>query len=235
MIFTKKKFIAIDIETRNLTNEQIEIATQFVKHHPSTKDEAKKAAQIEAKKAALVEKGALNDASEIACIGMWDSSEQSPVVLHTFGYNKQIQGIAHSSYSTEKEMLSAFCEMMNDFCDEKTEVVVANAGFDLPRLRYASAIRNSTAYPDIIRPRGINPIFDVLHMAGKYFLVGNGAEFSLSLDDLARHLGIISGKVVSGKEVPNMIDAGKFEEVITYNAIDAVVTGKAYLSMTCQF
>lgn len=234
MSFAIKKFpfISVDIETRNLTPEQIELASSFVKPHPSTKDETKKAAQIEAKKAALVDKGALNDASEIACIGFWTVSEVAPIVLHTFPFDKQIEGVAHAQYATEKAMLEAYCEMMNDACDEQTEVVVANAGFDLPRLRYAAAIRNRVAIPEIIKPRSVNSIYDVLHMAGKYFLVGNGAEFGLSLDNLAKHCKIITGKVVSGKEIPGMIDRGEYETVITYNAIDALVTGKIYQMMT---
>lgn len=233
MSFAIKKFsfISVDIETRNLTPEQIEFASAFVKHHPSTKDEAKKAAQIEAKKAALVEKGALNDASEIACIGFWTTLEAAPIVLHTFPCDEQIEGIAHAQYATEKEMLEAYCEMMNDACDEQTEIVVANAGFDLPRLRYAAAIRNRVAIPEIIKPRSPNSIYDVLYMAGKYFLVGNGAEFSLSVEALARHCGIITGNAVSGKEVPDMIDRKQYKEVITKNAIDVVATGKIYQMM----
>lgn len=231
MRMKKFPFVPVDIETRNLTPNQFEQASLFVKPHPSTKDEAKKAAQIEAKKAALVDKGALNDASEIACIGFL-ASEVSPIVMHTFPFDKQIEGVLHVQYNTEKDMLEAFSEMMNDSCDEQTEVVVANAGFDLPRLRYAAAIRNQVAIPEIIKPRSVNPIYDVLYMAGKYFLVGNGAEFTLSLDDLAKHCKIITGKVVSGKEIPHLIDRGEYETVITYNAIDALVTGEIYKMMT---
>lgn len=232
MMLKRYPFIALDIETRNLTAAQADFAAQFLKHHPSTKDEVKRAAQIEAKKAALSERGALNDASEIACIGLWSASEPAPIVLHTFPFDHEIDSIAHAQYATEKAMLEAFAEMMNDACDEGTEVVVANAGFDLPRLRYAAAIRNRVAIPEIIKPRSVNPIYDVLHMAGKYFLVGNGAEFGLSLDDLAKHCRIVTGKVVSGAEVPGMIEREEYEEVITYNAVDALVTGKAYQILT---
>jgi hypothetical protein len=232
MIFRKYPFIALDIETRNLTAAQAEFAAQFLKHHPNTKDEAKRAAQIAAKKAALSGRGALNDASEVACVGFWSPSEPAPIVLHTFPFGEEIEGIAHAQYATEKKMLEALAEMMNDACDEQTEVVVANAGFDLPRLRYAAAIRNRVAVPEIIKPRSVNPIYDVLHMAGKYFLVGGGAEFSLSLDDLAKHCRITTGKVVSGAEVPGMIDREEYEEVITYNAVDALLTGRAYQILT---
>lgn len=232
MRMKKFPFIALDIETRNLNADQVEFASQFLKHHANTKDPDKRAAQVAAKKAALLERGALNDASEVACIGLWSPSEPAPIVLHTFPFGEEIGGIAHAQYATEKDMLEAFAEMMNDACDEQTEVVVANAGFDLPRLRYAAAIRNRVAIPEIIKPRSVNPIYDVLHMAGKYFLVGGGAEFSLSLDDLAKHCRIITGKVVSGAEVPLMIEREEYEEVITYNAVDALVTGKAYQILT---
>lgn len=232
MRMKKFPFISLDIETRNLNAAQAEFAAQFLKHHPNTKDEAKRAAQIATKKAALSDRGALNDASEVACIGFWSPSEPAPIVLHTFPFGEKLGGIAHVQYAIEKDMLEAFAEMMNDACDEQTEVVVANAGFDLPRLRYAAAIRNRVAVPEIITPRSVNPIYDVLHMAGKYFLVGGGAEFSLSLDDLAKHCRIVTGKVVSGAEVPGMIEREEYEEVITYNAVDALVTGKAYQILT---
>lgn len=232
MRMKKFPFIALDIETRNLNAAQAEFAAQFLKHHPNTKDEAKRAAQIATKKAALSDRGALNDASEVACVGFWSPSEPAPIVLHTFPFDHEIEGIAHAQYATEKDMLSSFAEMMNDACDEQTEVVVANAGFDLPRLRYAAAIRNRVLIPEIIKPRSVNPIYDVLHMAGKYFLVGNGTEFNLSLDDLAKHCGLVAGKVVSGGEIPGMIDRGEYEEVITYNAVDALLTGRAYQILT---
>jgi len=234
MSFAIKKFpfVSLDIETRNLTPTQAEFAAQFLKHHPSTKDEEKKAAQIAAKKAALSDRGALNDASEIACIGLWTASEPAPIVLHTFAFDGEIEGVAHASYATEKDMLVAFAEMMNEACDDQTEVVVANAGFDLPRMRYAAAIRNRVVVPEIIKPRSVNPIYDVLYMAGKYFLVGSGSEFNLSLDDLVKHCRITTGKVVSGAEVPGMIEREEYEEVITYNAVDALVTGKAYQILT---
>lgn len=229
MIMMKKyKFIAIDIETRNLTEQQIEIASQFVKPHPSTKDEAKKEAQVATKKMALVKKGALNDMSEIACIGFWTFTEPSPIVLHTFNFDKEIEGVAHAQYESEKKMLEAFSEMMNDACDEKTEIVVANSGFDLPKLRYASAIRNKVQMPHMIKPGAPNPVFDILRVAGKYFFVGNGAERSLSLDELARHCNIIQGKICSGAEIPGMIEAGDFENVINYNAIDVIATALIY-------
>ena len=77
MMLKKFPFISLDIETRNLTAAQAEFAEQFVKHHPSTKNEEKRALQIAAKKAALSERGALNDASLFTCQSRFGTPYQS--------------------------------------------------------------------------------------------------------------------------------------------------------------
>lgn len=235
MMFRKAQFVSIDIETKNLSDSQIEFESQFLKSHPGTKDEDKKQAQVAAKKESLAKKGALTNSAEIACIGFWNDYEQSPFVLHTFDFNKQLDGIATARYESEASMLYAFAQLMNDSTDEQTEVVVANAGFDLPKLRYAAAIRSRTTIPEIIKPRSPNPIYDVLYMAGKYYMVGTGQEFTLSLEDLAKHLGLSSNKVIHGSKIPDLIDQGEYETIITYNAIDALLTGRAYQILTGRY
>ena len=226
------KYFVIDIETRNLKPEQIEFESQFVKHHPATKDESKRAAQIAEKTAALSEKGALCNSAEIACIGVYDNTLSAPVVLHTFDFSKQIDGVDHYRFDDEHDMLVELYQMIDLSCDDLTEIVVANADFDLPKIRYRAAIKNKVKIPRIFIPNSPNPVYDVLYNARKYFLLGS--EY-ISMDTLVKHLGIDNGKVVSGKEIPSMIDAGQFEEVITYNAIDVMMTRKAYLTMNCQF
>jgi len=229
----KLPYIVIDIETRNLSQTGRELASSLVKPHPSTKDEAKRAAQVQAKVSSLEEKGALSDIAEIACIGIYSDSI-TPTVLHTFDFEGAIEGVDHGKYADEKTMLSDFCGIINEGCDENTEIVVANAGFDLPKIRYAAAIRNKTKIPDILMPRSSNSVFDILHIAGKYFLVNKSDKYSLSLDDLAKHLGY-EGKRASGAEVPNLIDSGEFETVITYNVVDLLLTNMAYKVMSCRF
>ena len=226
------KYIVLDIETRNLTPEQAEFEGLFVKSHPRTKDETKKAAQIEAKKAELSEKGALSNSAEIACIGVYDNTLSAPIVLHTFDFNKRIEGVDHFKFKDEREMLVELYSMLDVSCDDLTEIVVANADFELPKIRYRSAIKNRVKIPRIFIPHSPNPVYDVLYNARKYFLLGS--EY-ISLDTLDKHIGgECSGKVISGKEIPNMIDEERFEEVITYNAVDVMKTRWAYLTMTCN-
>lgn len=225
------RYIVIDIETRNLTEQQIAFESQFVKHHPSTKDETKRSAQIESKKAALQDRGALTNSAEIGCIGIMDDTLSAPIVLHTFNFDGKIECIEHQGFENEAEMLKEFCNVLNTTCDEQTHIVLANEDFDLPKLRYAAAIRNNVHIPTVLLPNSINLIYDVLYKARKYFLLGN--DF-ISLDELSTHMKIDS-KVVSGKEIPDLIDKGMFAEVITYNAVDVMKTQRAYLTMTCQF
>jgi len=229
-MFSPLRFIAIDIETMNLNKDQIEFESQFIKHHPNTKDEAKRAMQIQAKKNDLIKKGALTNSALIGCIGIW-SQGMNPLVLHIFDFAGELEGIDHAKYEDEATMLDEFSNVINEGCDEQTVIVVANAFFDLPKLRYAAAIRNKVAIPNAIKPYSPNPVYDVLHVAGKHFMCSSSAEYNLSLDDLAKHFGF-GEKAVSGKDIPDMISRGEYKEAITYNAIDALLTGRIYQGLT---
>ncbi len=236
MFFKKVPFISIDIETKNLTEKEIEFESQFLKPHPSTKDPKKIKAQLEEKKANLHSKGALTNTCEIASIAI-HSIGASPVVIHTMDYQKELEeyNIVSIPEKTEAEMLNSFAQIFNDDCDEETVIVVAGKYFDLPKIRYA-CLKNRVPMAEAVKPGAPNQIYDVLFMGGKYFMVGGGSSYSLSLDELCGRLGLDSGmKVISGKEVPGMIERGEFEEVIVYNALDAVKNSEAYLLMTGQY
>jgi hypothetical protein len=228
---TTLDFISIDIETRNLKDDQIAFESDFLKSHPNTKDETKKESQIAAKKNALVARGALTNSCEIACIGIYTSFDES-VVLHTFDYVKEVSAkTKHIGYSSESEMLKAFCDMLDNRCDEETEIVVANAGFDLPKLRLA-AIRCCCKIPNIFLPQAMNSVFDVLSVAKKYFLVSS-STYAYSLAEVGCRFGLMDkDKIISGSEIPGMIDKEEFEKVILYNGIDAMIAGKLYMMMT---
>jgi hypothetical protein len=233
MITGKLKFISIDIETRNLTNEQVEFECRFLKHAANTKDPAKQEAQIAAKKDALKTRGALSNSAEIACIGLFTIGID-PIVLHTLACKDRFDhGFTQELYGSEESMLHDFASILDTMCDDKTVIVVANKEFDLPKLRYAFAIRNKMQLPDILKPYAPNEVYDVLHVASKYFMIGS-QPYQLSLDELSSRLGISNGKIISGAEVPGMIDRGEHEAVILYNHLDAVITGQAYLILTGQ-
>lgn len=236
MFFKKVPFISIDIETKNLTKKEIEFESQFLKAHPSTKDPEKIAAQIATKTKALSTKGALTNTCEIASIAI-HSAGTGPLVIHATGFDGDLDdyNVKAFSFLTEAEMLAEFTEIFNVSCDEETVIVVAGKYFDLPKIRYA-CLKNRVPMAEAVKPGAPNQIYDVLFMGGKYFMVGGGSSYSLSLDELSERLGLNSGgKVISGKEVPGMIERGEFEEVIVYNALDAVKNSEAYLLMTGQY
>lgn len=226
-------YVVIDIETRNLTPEMVEFEAQFLKAHAGTKDEVKKEEQIRKKKEALLTRGALAESADIACIGFYIQGMQ-PVILHTFPYTGVIDGVECQSYTSVYKMLPVFSEYLDVLCDETTEIVVARAGFDLPKLRFAYA-RNRVKMPSILSPKSCNPVFDVLHVFGRYFMVSSSAEYQVGLDEVTARLGIEGGnKIITGADVPGMIDQGNYEEVLIYNSIDVMKTCRAYLVLTGQ-
>jgi len=225
----KKTFISIDIETKNLSEDDLEMEQGLVKAATNIKDPAKIKANVEKKRTALVSRGALTNSCEIGSIGIHANGE-TPLVLHTFDFSSDIEGIEHEYFSSEQEMLKGFNMFMDDVCTDETVLVVAGRDFDFPKLRLRS-VMNNVPMANAMRPGAENTIYDVLFMATKYFMIGN--KFSISLDELCLRLGINSGgKAISGKEVPGMIERGEFEEVILYNAMDAVKNSECYIKMT---
>ena len=228
--------ISIDIETMNLDADEISLESKFLKGHPNTKDADKIKAQIQKKKEDLKIKGAVKDSCKISCIGL-HMHGQAPVVIHTIGeqYNLlEDYGIESYFVASEQEMLEEFRAIMDNICDDETEIVVAGKYFDIPKLRLA-AVRNGVKSPKSIIPMAGNRIYDVLYVGGKYFLVGNKRHNDLGLDELCERLGVeTGGKVICGSEVPRMIEDGECKEVVIYNALDAVKNTECYRKMTCQ-
>jgi hypothetical protein len=234
MVFKMMSHISIDIETKNLTNEQVDFESKFLKAHPSTKDEAKKQAQIETKKRELSTRGALTNSCEIASIAI-HSDRGRAVVFHTLDeVDLTDYNMNGCKYDTEREMLSAFSSLLDECCDDETEIVVANGkGFDFPKIRLA-CVRNRVQLPEVLMPGAVNKIYDVTYIACKYFFVGN--QMFMSLDELCTRLGVRTGeKAVSGAEVPAMIERGEHTEVLVYNGLDAIKTTECYLLMTGRY
>lgn len=235
-MFKRINAISIDIETMNLKDKEIELESQFLKAHPNTKDPDKIKAQLAAKKEGLKVKGALQDSSEIACIGL-HMHGQPPVVIHTIGKQYSLleeYGIESYHVETEKQMMQEFQSLMNNVCDDDTELVIAGKYFDAPKLRLA-AVRNQVKLPCALIPMAPNRIYDILYMGGKYFLVGNKRQHDLGLDELCKRLGVdTGGKVISGSEVPGMIENGEEKEVVVYCALDTVKNTECYRIMKCE-
>lgn len=234
-MFKTAVHVSIDIETGNLSPDQVEFETQFLKHHPSTKDPDKQAAQVEKKASFLLDRGALTNSAPILSVALnWGGT---PAVLHNFPYDGKLSeyGLLAYKFNSESDMLEGFREFMDNICSEETVIVVAGEHFDLPKLRLAMA-RNRIKIPESISPGSPNKIYDVLYVGGKYFLLGNKRHHDLGLDELCLRLGVkTGGKVISGSEVPNMADAGQYEEILVYNGLDAIKNTECWKVMTGNY
>lgn len=229
-MFKKSLWVSIDIETRSLNEEQIEFEAQFLKAHPNTKDPAKIKDQIEKKKENLLTKGACTNSAEIACIGV-HTPDEAPIVLHTFDFSRELYTVDHVSYKTTSEMLEAFSALLDELCDQETVLVVAGKKFDLPKIRLEMA-KLDLKMPETLLPWSNNPVFDVLFYGGKYFMVEGDAQHNVGVDELLKRFGIRKkGKQVTGAEIPGMIERGEYEEVILYNADDALSNSLLYQKM----
>lgn len=229
-MFKNSPWVSIDIETRNLNQEQIEFEAQFLKSHPNTKDPAKIKEQIKKKKENLLTKGSCTNSSEIACIGI-HAPERALLVLHTFDFTKELNALSHVPYKSTSEMLEAFSVLLDELCDQETVLVVAGKKFDLPKIRLEMA-KLDLKMPEALLPWSNNPVFDVIFYGGKYFMVEGDAQYNVGVDELLKRFGIRKeGKQITGAEVPDMIERGEFEEVILYNADDALSNSLLYKKM----
>ena len=226
---------SLDIETRDLTGDQVAFESQFLKAHPSTKDPGKIEKQLADKEKKLIEKGGLTDSCEIASIGI-HTRNSLPLVLHTFPFDETLEEeycVQHRAYQNEREMLYAFYHEMSTACDDETEIIVAGRDFDFPKIRMRCVV-NGVPIPSPLYPGAGNPTYDVLFMATRYYLTGK--RFSVGLDELSQRLGVDTGdKALSGARVPEMIKEERYKEVIVYNGLDAYKNTECYNKMTCRY
>ena len=235
-------FVCIDIETCNASPEAIELELSLWKAPGNWKPETVEAKRVE-RAETIREKSALLDSAPIATIGICNESGES-VVFHWLLLDSGEREIGDSGYFSnrsvdEKEMLIEFRKWAERFTDDTTVIVGFNLGFDLPHLRVAFT-RHGLRIPRLLTPRAGNPIADVMQIYTKYFT--SKSDLFISLGEVSKRLGIDQdGKQVDGAMVPVMVDNGfadndpaPHEEIIVYNAIDTLLTMRAFLIMTGQ-
>lgn len=232
--------LCIDIETCHASEEAIQDELDLWKPRSNWKPETIEANRI--KKAETIKnKSALLDSAPIATVGVCDE-DAGVTVFHWLKLESGMQeGFRSEQCADEKEMLIGYREFSDKMTDSETALVGFNLGFDLPHLRIAY-IRHNLKLPNHLIPRSGNPIADVQYLFGKYFTSKNGAEFSLGLDETVKRLGIApEGKQMKGADVPVYVAKGfkakgktskAHEEVIIYNAIDVLLTMRAFLLCT---
>jgi hypothetical protein len=233
--------ICIDIETANADQAVIDQELAFWSYPSNWKPET-----VEKNRAAhaikVSEKSALLDSAPVATVGICDDQGDA-VVFHwlLMDTGARAEGYHSQQSANEREMLIAFRDWANACTDEASVIVGFNLGFDLPHLRIAYT-RHGLKLPRLLAPRSGNPIADVMYLFTKYF-TSKDAVF-IGLDEVVKRLGIApEGKQLDGSDVPVYVAKGfedgdignaLHQDVITYNAIDVLVTMRAFLICTGQ-
>lgn len=231
--------VCIDIETCHAGQEAIEQELALWKAPSNWKPETAEAKRGE-HAARIAEKSALLDAAPVASIAMCDSKGEVVVLHWLLPEDRQAEeGFIHQRHEDERAMLLAFRAWANSCTDEQTAIVGFNLGFDLPHLRIAYA-RHKLRLPRLLTPRLGVQTADVMHLFCRHFTSKDLAF--IGLDEVAKRLGIApEGKQLDGADVPVYVERGfadndpaPHRDVITYNAIDTLLTMRAFLIMTGQ-
>ncbi len=224
--FTALEAVCIDIETGHAPESEIQAELALWKPPANIKD----AEKIEQRRAdaeqRIREKSALLcDSSPIVSVAI--AFGDGVGVFHTL----QVEDDDHDGFysikaATELNMLISLRTWMDGKTDESTEVIGFNLGFDLPRLRVAYA-RHELRLPRLLVPRNGMDITDVMKI-WCYAFTTKDTKF-VSLDEVCKRLGIApEGKLMSGADVPHAaLDPGQHLDIVTYNAIDTLLTWRA--------
>ena len=235
-IASATQYLVIDIETGNAPAESIENALNSWEPPKNYKDPAK----IEEKRKAdfdkILERGALLDASPILCIAV--KTPNARLLINGMGGVNSVEGWKVYDWQEERKMLYFLREWLNNNTNMDSIVVGHNVrGFDLPKLRNAY-LRHRLKLPELLaitaRPDEGPQVVDTAQLF-KAFSMEHRNDFCPSISDMAQSLGLPMPKgVISGADVPRLHAAGRYQEILTYCAIDDVTTEAAYLLMTGQ-
>lgn len=230
--------ICFDIETCKASEADIDAAMETWKPGKNiTQPETIEKHRQEAYKR-TVEKSALLDRAPIGCVAIVTKGECA--IFHWIKSKKpctEINGINASIFhvSDEREMLIQLRDWLNARSTPDTLIVGFNCiEFDLPKVRNAY-VRHKLRMPDILIGMS-NPVFDVM----KRFLYNFSTEFSgdkyAKLSVVQNRLGLPEHKsIVSGAEVPGLIEKGEAETVLKYCFLDTQATFLAFRFMDGQY
>lgn len=229
-------WICLDIETANAPEGAI-IEAMAAWRPPGN---CTKADTIEQKRqeaeARYREKAALLDASPVICLAM-QLSDGPSILFHSFRKQYSVPGWLECASPDERTMLLVIREYLNAQGGDPSAVGHNIRGFDLPKLRQAF-IRHRLRLPKLFRIRADDepPLktADTMHMI-RFFSMELRDEKFISLDQVAMVLGIEQPKkLVSGSMVPSLYRDERYQEILTYCAIDAATTARAFALMTNQ-
>lgn len=225
------KYAVLDIETGFAPQAAIDAALEGWNPPKTWKPET-----VEAKRAEMLEKSeeisSLLDAAPIICLAL--KTDRMAVILNGMDANGyEIPGWLCLPCMDEKGLLVALRTILDSSADQDTVIAGHNIlNFDLPKIRNAY-LRNRLRLPLVLRDQW-QTVTDTMRQI-RYFSMENADERYVSLDTVARVLGIPQPKqVITGADCPKLHKDGRIAEICTYCCLDVATTERAYLLMIGQ-
>lgn len=210
----------LDIETGPCDSKAIELELSLVKPAANIKDEAKKISNVELKKAAIVEKAALQESSPILCIGV--EAFDSIICFTSFAVPEApllaSANINVMQYMTEKEMIEAFMVFVESSFDDGSKIVTFNGeNFDMRKIFMRSAFYG-IRIPELLFERRNHT--DLMLRYVKYFSMSR-VQF-IGIGEVLSRLGICDGKLMNGARFYELIENGETTKAVLYNSLDCL-------------
>lgn len=176
------------------------------------------------------ERLALLDSSPVVIVSMRTPGELR--LLHQLEARdpEMVEGALVEGFSDERAMLLALRFLLESRCDESTTLTGFNIrGFDLPKLRFAY-LRNGLRLPAPLAAEG-QPLVDTMRLYTSRFSLSESSYIALA--DVLEALGMPGYKdLIDGSMVPQLVEAGKVDELIRYALLDAVAEADVFLRLT---
>lgn len=210
----------LDIETGPCDGKELELELSLVKPAANIKDEAKKASNVESKRAAIIEKAALQESSPILCVGV--EAFNSIICFTSFAVPDAAllssANINVMQFESEREMLNGFMTFIESSFDEESKLVTFNGeNFDMRKIFMRSAFHN-VGIPELMFKRMNHT--DLMLRYTKYFSMSKIPY--ISIGDVLSRLGICDGKLMDGSKFYEMIEKGETTKAVLYNALDCL-------------
>ena len=191
---------------------------------------------VEAKRAERAEairgKAALLDASPILCVAL--KTDRVAILLNGMSTSTfDVPGWLVMPCGDERGLLLALRTLLDSSAQPSTVIVGHNLlGFDAGKIRNGFIPVRSTLPAALAE--FAQPVFDTMRQI-RYFSMENADERFVSLDTVARVLGIPQPKqVITGADCPRLHREGQYAAICTYCCVDVATTERAYLLMTGQ-
>lgn len=224
--------LAIDIETANGRPEDAERELRMKwRPAPNWKNETV-GARYRAAQEKAQERRALCDSSPIVIVSISTPTELR-VLHHLEARDPEIvEGAMVEGFGDERQVLVALRSLLEARCDESTLIVGHNVkSFDLPKLRQ-SYLRHGLRLPVPLAAYE-QPVFDTMREYARRFSLADSLHIALA--DILETLQLPDYKgLIDGAQVPELVEAGKVDELVRYALLDAVAEREVYLRMTGQ-